>query len=216
MNRSALVSKCVAGVGCALATLAAGSARAEPPAPVDVVVKEAAPPGRALTIEYNPLALFIGRVSASVVIAPVDHHALVLTPFYAVTTTEPIYVFDASTMAVDVRLPKQKFEGFGGELGYRYYGGLGGPRGLFVGPSLMLASITATPENGSAISFFDFAFAVDVGYEALLADRIAVTLGAGAEYCVASKSLPDQQLPASVYANSSLRPRLLAAVGYAF
>jgi hypothetical protein len=196
--------------------VAARSARAEAPPPVDVVLKEASPPQRVLTIEFNPLALIVDRVSASVVIAPGDHHALVLTPFYVRTTTEPIYVFDAANMVVDVRLPKQRFEGFGGEIGYRYYWGLGGPRGLFVGPSFMLASIKATPENGSTTPFVDFAFAADVGYEALIADRMAVTLGAGAEYVVASKSLPDQQLPASIYASSSLRPRLLAALGYAF
>src|SRR5579859_6075613 len=127
MSRTALVSRCLTGAACALGAAVPGRAQGEPPPPVDVVIRETPPPRRILTIEYNPLALVVGRVSANVVIAPVDHHALVLSPFYVLTTTEPIYVYDPANMAVDVRLPKQRFEGFGGEIGYRYYAGFGGP-----------------------------------------------------------------------------------------
>jgi len=171
-----------------------------------------------VTIEYNPLALVIGKVSGNVVVVPINHHGLVLTPYYVLTTTVPIYVPDAATnpVLVDIQLPKQKFEGFGGEIGYRYYSGLDGPRGFFVGPSFALASITATAANETQTPFLDYVFAADVGYQALVADRIAVTLGVGAQYTFTSKTIPNQQPPANIYANRGLEPRLLAALGCAF
>jgi hypothetical protein len=58
--------------------------------------------------------------------------------------------------------------------------------------------------------------AVDVGWQALVADDWVVSLGGGGEYTFTSKAVPDQQAPAAYYANSGLHPRALAAVGYAF
>jgi hypothetical protein len=114
------------------------------------------------------------------------------------------------------QLPEQTFRSYGGEIGYRYYLGKGGPRGFFAGPSLIVASVTASAEDSSQTSFWDLGFAVDVGYEALIADRVALTLGGGAQYVTTTKSIPDQQLFAAVYANSAVRPRLLVSIGYAF
>jgi hypothetical protein len=200
----------------AAALLAALRATAEPQRPVDVVLREAPPPRRVLTIEYNPLSLVIGKVSGNVVVVPIDHHGLVLTPFHVSTTTVRINrVLDMAGAVVE-RLPEQKFEGFGGEIGYRYYSGLGGPRGFFAGPSFALASITATAANGTETSFLDYVLGADIGYEALVGDRIAVTLGVGAQYTFTSKTIPNQQPPANIYANSGFEPRLLAALGCAF
>jgi hypothetical protein len=211
----------------AAAAVTARKAVAEPPPPVDVVIHEAPPPRRVLSIEWNPLALIIGKwLSVNLVVAPIDHHALVLSPFYASTTTVPICVVSdsgaqspdcmASISVPAVKLPKQTFSGFGGELGYRYYVGLGGPRGLFAGPSLLIASMTAKAADGSETQFLDYGLAADIGYEALVADRIALTLGGGVQYTTTNKSLPNQQLPAAIYANGGVRPRLLVALGYAF
>jgi hypothetical protein len=216
MKRSSIVSNALTTVGVAAAVLIARAAAAQPPATVDVVIHEAPPPRRILTIEWNPLALIIGKlVSANIVLAPIDHHALVLSPFFASTTTVPINVVDASGLP-NTQLPQQKFEGFGGEIGYRYFLGEGGPRGFFAGPSLLLASMTATAQDLSQTPFWDYGLSVDVGYEALLADRVAISLGTGAQYVMTSKSIPRQQWPAQVYANSAVRPRLLASLGYAF
>ena len=182
---------------------------------VDVAVHEAPPPRRHLAIAWNPLALLtIGKLSADVVVAPVAHHALVLSPFYASTTTAPIAVFDDAGNGT--QLPAQRFRGYGGELGYRYYAGDGGLRGLFVGPSLIVGTFDATAGNGEKSSFLDIGVAADVGYQALVADRVALAIGAGAQYVATSKSLPEQQLPARLYANSGLRPRLLFSMGWAF
>jgi hypothetical protein len=49
-----------------------------------------------------------------------------------------------------------------------------------------------------------------------VADRISLHLGAGVQYVATSKSLPAQQYPAAVYANSAVRPRLLGEIGYSF
>jgi hypothetical protein len=190
------------------------SARADTPKAVDVVVRDPPPPHRSVVLAFNPLALLIGKVSADVVIAPGDHHSLVLNPFYSKATTAPIDVVDDAGNAT--QLPKQTFEGFGGELGYRYYFARGGPRGLFVGPSLVLASMTATAANGSRTSYLDYGLAGDVGYQVLVADSVALDLGGGLQYTTTTKTIPNQQFPAEFYANPGLRPRLLLSFGWAF
>jgi hypothetical protein len=218
MSRSSVISGLLAGATIALAFAASRTASAEPPPPVDVVLREGPPVHRTFTIEWNPLALFIERLSANVVIAPVDHHALVLSPFYTWASTIPYATAidaEGNPLPATLNVLKQSFKGFGGELGYRYYLQKGGARGFFVGPSVLLAGITATAGDGSQTSFLDFGVAADVGYEALVADKIAVTVGGGLQYTFTDKSIPPQQLPASVYANDALRPRFLLAIGYA-
>jgi hypothetical protein len=225
MNRSPLL---LSVVFCATAMTAARVATAEPapaePAPVesmpppDVALHEQPSPHRTLTLEWNPLALFIDRFSVNAVLAPGDHHALVLSPFYTWANTVAYGTgLDSNGNAMPtLNVLAQTFHGFGGELGYRYYFDLGGPRGFFIGPSLMLGAITATAGNGSQTSFLDFGLAADFGYEALVANTIAISLGVGAQYAWPSKTIPEQQLPASIYANKGLQPRLLLSLGYAF
>jgi hypothetical protein len=171
------------------------------PAAVDVAVRDTPPPRRLLAIEWNP------------VIVPVDHHALVLSPFYVSTTTNPIYVFDDEGNST--QLPSQTFSGFGGEIGYRYYSGLGGPRGFFAGPSLILAGMSAKAQNGSTTGYLDIGLAADVGYEFLVVDSVALSLGAGVQYATPTSSIPAQQFPADVYANGKVFPRALASIGWA-
>jgi len=187
-------------------------------APVDVVLPVEASPHRPVVLEWNPLPLFVAKASADIVIAPVDHHALVLAPFYVWPTTAPLLVnqTDANGNPLVVSIPAQAFTGFGAEIGYRYYAGRGGPRGFFVGPSLIVASMTATAGDGSKTSYTDYGAAVDLGYGALVADRIALTLGLGAQYTRPSHSIPPQQFPAAIYANEGVFPRLLVGVGYGF
>src|SRR5579863_960309 len=227
MNRSAPFLKALLGVGlAALATMASPLAIAEPPPPVaepplpvDVALKDAPSPHRTLTVEWNPLALFIDRFSVNVVVVPGDHHALVVSPFYTWASTAAYGTAidsNGNSLGYTLNVLAQTFHGFGGEVGYRYYLDKGGPRGLFVGPSVLLAAITATAGDGNQTQFLDFGLAADVGYEALLAGEIAVSVGAGVQYTMTSKSIPDQQLPAAIYANNALRPRLLLSMGYGF
>jgi hypothetical protein len=218
MSRSFLSSKLLAGLGVAATATTLRVAAAETPSPadtaVDVALHEAPPPRRLLAVEWNPLPLVIGKLSANVVVAPVDHHALVLSPFCVSTTTAAIYVFD--DQGNSTQLPRQTFSGFGGELGYRYYTGVGGPRGFFGGPSIILASMTAKAQNGSTTGYLDYGFALDVGYEMLVTDALALSLGAGVQYTTPNATIPSQQFPADVYANGKLMPRALASIGWAF
>jgi hypothetical protein len=219
MNRPSLLLKLLSSVGvAAAATTASPGARAEPPPP-DVALHDAPSPHRVLTVEWNPLALFVDRFSLNAVLVPGDHHALVFSPFYTWANTVPYATgIDANgnPLPYVLNVLPQTFHGFGGELGYRYYLDRGGPRGFFVGPSVLLGAITATAGNGSQTSFLDYGVAADAGYEALLADTIAVSVGAGVQYTRTSESIPDQQLPASIYANDGVHPRLLLSFGYAF
>jgi hypothetical protein len=185
-------------------------AAADPAAPVDVVVQEAAPPRRVVAIEWNPIALVIDRISANVEVVPVEHHALILSPFYFNTRTASFVDNAGDTLA------SQKFEGFGGEIGYRYYSGRGGPRGFFAGPSFILEDVTATASSGAKTTFTSYGIAADVGYAALVANDWVVSLGGGAQYDFTSQSIPSQQAPAAYYANSGVHPRILVALGYAF
>ncbi len=199
--------------------------------PVDVAIIEPAPARRLVALEWNPLPLFVmhtgtrpsdpgrpaqgglGKLSANVVIAPLEHHAIIVSPFYVLTRTTPITIFDAD--ANPTRLPIQTFSGYGTELGYRYYSGRGGLRGFFAGPSLIFGAFTATAENGSKTPYLDYGFAVDAGYEALVVDRVALSLGAGLQYTTPDKHIPEQMLWAKVFANSVVLPRFLVSVGYA-
>jgi hypothetical protein len=193
----------------------AGAAGADPEPAVDVRLRLPEPPRRTFTLELNPLPLVsIAKVSGNLVVVPIEHHALVLAPFYTSTTTEPIFVYDENGNGT--QLPAQKFTGFGTELGYRYYAGAAGPRGLFLGPSLVVAWMSATAAGGATTDFTDLGVAADVGYEALIADRVALALGGGVQVLTTSKPIPSQQFPAKVYANGGVLPRFLLSIGLAF
>lgn len=182
---------------------------------VDVAIAEVKPVHRVLAIEWNPLSLLgLQTLSFSGVLVPADHHAMVVSPFYADTTTVPISVYD--DRGQERILPKQDFRGYGAELGYRYYFGVGGPRGLFVGPSLIIAHVTARAMNGTKTSYADLGIAADVGWQALVADRVALGLGLGLQVIETSPAIPRQQFPARVYADRGVLPRFLCSLGWAF
>jgi hypothetical protein len=222
MNRFSLSAILLAGASLATVAMAPSTARAEQPPPVEVAIKLPAPPRRVVLVEWNPLPLAIGRLSANVVIAPGDHHALIVSPFYAWATTNGIVTQDSTSPGCSLAtpcpttLPAQHFEGFGSELGYRYYFGQGGPRGFFLGPSVILGSFTATPQVGASVQYLQWGLAADVGYEVIVADSVAISLGAGVQYTGETKTIPNQQFPAEFDANPGVRPRLLLSFGWAF
>jgi hypothetical protein len=201
-----------------------------PTGPVDVTLPEAAPPRRYLAIEWNPLPFVamhtgvkpdpggptqggLGKLSLNFVLAPLEHHALILSPYYVLTRTTPITVFDDNSNPT--QLPVQTFRGYGTELGYRYYSGQGGLRGFFAGPSLILAAMTAQAQNGQKTPYLDYGVAVDVGYQALVVDSVSLSIGAGLQYTTPSKNIPEQMLWAKVFANTAVFPRVLVSVGWA-
>jgi hypothetical protein len=180
---------------------------------VDVTVHDTAV-RRIATVELNPLAMAtIGKWGANVVLVPVEHHALVVSPFYSWTKTVPIAVFDDAGNGT--AFPQQTFSGFGTELGYRYYAGNAGPRGFFVGPSVLVASFEATAQDGSTTPFVDLGLAADGGYQALVADRLALSLGGGIQYVWTSKEVGPVQFPSRTYASRGFAPRVLLSIGWA-
>jgi hypothetical protein len=191
----------------------ANIALAEPEPPVDVVIHEAPPPRRFITAAFSPLPLIVGKVSFELVAMPIEHHALVLSPYYASSTTAPIYVF--SDTGQPTQLPKQTFSGYGGELGYRYYFGRSGPRGFFLGPSLILGWFTATAQNGDQTQYRQSGIAADIGSQMLVTDRVSLILGGGLQYLTTDKTIPPQQYPAKIYANKGVLPRVLFSLGLA-
>jgi hypothetical protein len=181
---------------------------------------------RRFTLTWNPFTLFAVRAQLSLQILLTDHHALTLSGFYGATRTNEVY----SPSCVGKGSPHgcaltTLFQAEGGEIGYRWYAGTGGPRGLYVGPSFLLSHDTATPARGAGTSaavfgaeipYWNLGGAIDVGWQAILADRFVVGLGGGLQYTVPTVTLPAQELPASIYANRGLRPRVLLDLGVAF
>ncbi len=204
----------------ALLAIAPAIAGADTPEPVpDVHVATTPPSPRRLAIELDPLPLIadLGKLQADLVIVPIDHHALVVSPFYTSTATAPIVLQDASGNPM-LQLPEQIFRGVGLELGYRYYHGRGGPRGFFVGPSLIFAAMLEKQGqfgDGSHTSYQDLGLAVDAGYQVLIANEVSLAFGAGVQGLITSKSIPEQQFPAKLYGNSGVWPRLLFSIGWA-
>jgi hypothetical protein len=222
-------------VGAALLTLVTGAravadvpaAESSPPAPsseaawpltatgaVDVMLREPPPARRVLAIEWNPLAAAtLHRWSANVIFAPFEHHALILSPLHAYARTYPINLYDDE--GDPLLLPVQRFYGWGGELGYRYYTGRGGLRGLFLGPSLFSDWMTVYAQNGAATSYIYYGLAADVGYQVLLCDRVSLSVGGGVQYGRPDKDIPKQGFFAKYYANSMFAPRWLVSIGWA-
>jgi Protein of unknown function (DUF3575) len=207
-----------------------GEYNATPSGPVNVALPDQPPLRRYAAIEWNPLPLLVmntgtkpdpngpkqgglGKLSLNIVLAPLEHHALILSPFYALTRTTPVTVYDDELNPT--QLPVQTFRGYGTELGYRYYAGRGGLRGFFAGPSLIISSFTATAQNGDKTHYLDYGIAGDIGYQALVVDRVSLSLGLGLQYTTTNKAIPEQMLWAKVFANTAVLPRALISVGYA-
>jgi MYXO-CTERM domain-containing protein len=193
-RRATLVVSALVALLSARTSRAADEVGAPPPEPEPVA--------RRLAIYVSPLSLLVDRYGGSLEIMLASHHALEAGAYYVYCATNS----DSANL----------FEGVGGEVGYRFYLGRNGPRGFYIGPSFLLASMTAVPQAGPSMGYLDLGGALDLGYQALVVDRVLVGLGVGAQYTAATQSLPQQQVPASVYANGGLRPRVSLAIGVAF
>jgi hypothetical protein len=181
---------------------------------------------RHFTLTWNPLTLFVMRAEFALEIMLTDHHVIQVTGFYGSTRSNEVYtpacmaVNDAHSCALTTL-----FQGWGGELGYRWYSGLAGARGFYVAPSFLLAHYSATPAqgagtptevDGASIPYWNLGGALDIGWQAIVADRFVAGLGGGVQYTVPTHTFPTQELPSSVYANRGFRPRLLITLGVAF
>jgi hypothetical protein len=166
---------------------------------------------KSLALQGNPLGLAIGRYSADLEYLPVPHHALHLSP---------VGYFALPGVA-------DELVGGGAEMGYRWYSGLSGPHGFFLGASFVALSLTYVhgalagvpldaPED---TSFVQLGGALDAGFQIIVLGNFAAGAGLGAEYTA------DTVQPHFEYRNhrlhdllygAGLRPRVLLSVGTAF
>lgn len=157
---------------------------------------------------WNPLGLVVGgRVSFNVEYAPVTHHVIIVSPHFANPSQDVM-------VGPDVRRTN-RFTGFGGEVGYRYYTGSRGMNGIFIGPSLVGGVYNADLMQGNT-AFTNIGVAADIGVQQVFFDHLALGAGAGIEYLSVSRDFGDLSAGPSTIASSGIKPRLLAQAGYAF
>jgi hypothetical protein len=193
----------MAGVAVALGLLLEGAARADD---LDEGV-----PFKSVALQGNPLGLIIGRYSADLEYLPAPHHALHFSP---------VGYFALPGVA-------DELVGFGAEIGYRWYSGLYGAHGFFVGASFIALSLhylhgalpgvpLDAPED---TSYVELGGALDAGYQVVILGNFAAGVGLGAQYTT------DTTQPTFEYQNhplhdllygSGLRPRVLLSLGAAF
>jgi hypothetical protein len=168
-------------------------------------------PFKSVAIEGNPLGVIIGRYSADLEYLPAPHHALHFTP---------VGYFALPGVADEIT-------GFGAEMGYRWYSGLNGPHGFFLGASFVAMSLQyihgALPgvplDSPQDTPYVQLGGAIDAGYQIVILGNLAAGIGVGAQYTV------DTTPPTWEYQNHALhdllygqglRPRILLSIGAAF
>jgi len=127
-----------------------------------------APSRRDLSLRLNPVPLVEARLSADVEILVASHHALVLSPNVTFAAHR------GELIAYGFGFTADRSTGFGGEAGYHYWVRRD-LEGIFLGPSLVFGS-TATP---NLPSHGYFGVALDVGYQAVIANGFTVAVGGG-------------------------------------
>ncbi len=168
-------------------------------------------PFRSVALEGNPLAMAIGRYSLDLEYLPAAHHAAHLTAigYYALPG------------------PTDTFQGFGAEVGYRWYASSHGPEGFFIGGSFLVGGYeyAHTTPNLSAVDtpystqFVSLGGAVDAGFQWVVLGDFAFGLGAGAGYTVDTappKFGPVHPAWQKLVYGPGASPRVLMSVGAAF
>ena len=165
-----------------------------------------------VALQGNPISFAVGRYGADVEYVFAPHHALHLTGFY-------YYAFPG----VD-----DLFQGPGGEVGYRWYSGIDGAHGFFVGASAVAGQYeySHTPEQpttldpGSDTKFVAIGGALDAGYQLVAFGNFALGAGAGLQYLHYTIEPTFEPGPSAGWTSfaygSGLRPRLLCSVGATF
>lgn len=181
---------------------------------------------RRFSLELNPLAVFVGRYSLTGEVLVSRHHGIVVTPYVVHGTVDPdtnAYDYDIGDDAV--------LNGWGGEIGYRYYfdKGLNGPyagisalvgRYVWSGTHYDSSSGEKAEATRSDLATMSIGGALDVGYETVIGPGFVVGGGLGLQYTVATE---ERAIPFDRFASPALAsclegfcPRFLLTVGYAF
>ena len=165
---------------------------------------------RRAALEISPLDWLFNQAGLTFELMLARHHGLVLKGYYWAAKSDPDANFGRTNL----------FQGGAGELGYRWYSSEDGPRGFFVGPSFIGGYYHAKSAGDAnpdvTVDFGSYGFAVDGGYQAIVADCVVIGLGAGVQYSRSTRDNPDQAWPVSLHANDKAAPRFLLSLGFAF
>jgi hypothetical protein len=159
---------------------------------------------RPLALTVNPLTLLFGRVGANVEVLPVEHHAIMLNPYF-------------SNVSLETAETKTEYFSWGGELGYHFYTGKKGANGFFVGPSFVFTRTRATAECVSVgcntdpeVAFTTYGAALDLGGQHVFDNGVTLGGGGGIMYLKSSAEADGD----TVLQFQGVVPRVLFTVGY--
>jgi hypothetical protein len=158
---------------------------------------------RTTAIEANPLGIAIGRYSLNVEFLPDRHHAAHLS----------------GHVYFSVPGNQDELNGYGAELGYRYYTGRDGPEGLFLGGAFLIGQYQYDAEGLRIYQAYQsFGGAIDVGWQFLVGGNFVIGPGVGAQYTHYSTDpvFAPGGFEKELFFGAGLRPRLLLSFGGAF
>jgi hypothetical protein len=189
------------------ALIAGGDARAEDTPASDPPAK----PWPRHSFEQNVIDILVGRASLTFEEVLVEHHALYATGHGQIAG----FVVD------------DWFAGAGAELGYRFYTGRGGTRGVYFGPSIFFAesysggtlaveSITGTLTGQKKPWMTAWGGAFEVGYKWMSRRGFLVGSGCGMELRAANRPQAEVSQLAWLFDGGGVRPRVGVVIGQAF
>jgi hypothetical protein len=180
-----------------LVMIALGASRAHAEATPELPRAEVGP-SHHWALEYNPLELMVGRVSANLEVGLGAHQALMLSPMILPPNTGDVG------------------GGFWSELGYRFYSEDDGLSGFFVGPSVIGGTFSyftdehSGRQRGSAIGV-----ALDGGYQFVFRSGFVLGFGVGAQCQQVTRSYEIRNDPLNeIIVETGVLPRILFSLGY--
>lgn len=131
-----------------------------------------------MAVTWNPLGLFLGRLSANVEAQLAPHHAVVLSPNALVFGTDR--GSPHSLLSEGFGFATSSSLGFGGEVGYHYgWSELGALHGPFFGPSLLMGVTTRASVGDAPRAQPYLGLALDLGTQEIFYEGFIVGAGVG-------------------------------------
>ena len=160
------------------------------------------PSPHALSITWNPVGLFWGRLSANAELELAPHHSVVASPnaiVFAADRGGP-----TALLSEGFGFATRGSASFGGEVGYHYWlEGARTLRGPFVGPSFLFGATTSASVGDPTQLQGYWGFAADVGIQQVIGKGFTIGAGAGLAFLHMADT-------------TRLFPRLLLQVGWTF
>jgi hypothetical protein len=131
-----------------------------------------------VAVTWNPLGLFLGRLSANLEAQLAPHHAVVLSPNALLFGTDRGSLH--SVLSEGFGFATSSSLGFGGELGYHYgWSGPGALHGPFFGPSLLMGVTTRASVGNASRAQPYLGLALDLGTQEIIYERFIAGAGVG-------------------------------------